>query len=40
MLTTKYVRDNREDIKESLKRRKSDYPLNKLLDLDKKWCYW
>jgi seryl-tRNA synthetase len=37
MLTTKYVRDNIDEIRESLDRRKSDYPIDKLLDLDKKW---
>lgn len=37
MLSTKYVRDHLDDIKESLKRRKSDYPIDRLLDLDKKW---
>ena len=37
MLTTKYVRDNLEAIKESLKRRKSDYPLGELLGIDEKW---
>lgn len=37
MLTTKYVRDHLDEIKESLKRRKSDYPIDKLLAVDKKW---
>ncbi|MGD0728671.1 MAG: serine--tRNA ligase [Candidatus Micrarchaeaceae archaeon] len=37
MLTTKYVRDHLDEIKESFSRRKSDYPIDKLLDLDKTW---
>ncbi|MDE1871055.1 MAG: serine--tRNA ligase [Candidatus Micrarchaeota archaeon] len=37
MLTTKYVRDHLEEIRESLNRRKSDYPIGKLLDLDREW---
>jgi seryl-tRNA synthetase len=37
MLTTKYVRDNIDAIRKSLERRKSDYPIDKLLDLDKGW---
>jgi len=37
MLTTKYVRDNIEEIKASLKRRRSDYPIDKLLSLDAEW---
>ncbi len=37
MLTTKYVRDNLEAIEQSLKKRKSDYPIGKLLKLDKEW---
>lgn len=37
MFTTKYVRENLDTIKDSLERRKSDYPIDKLLDLDKKW---
>ncbi|MGI0100519.1 MAG: serine--tRNA ligase [Candidatus Micrarchaeaceae archaeon] len=37
MLTTKYVRDNLDAITESLKRRKSGYPIGRLLDLDKDW---
>jgi seryl-tRNA synthetase len=37
MLTTKYVRDHLDEIKESLKRRKSTYPIDKLLEIDKKW---
>jgi seryl-tRNA synthetase len=37
MLTTKYVREHIDGIKESLKRRKSDYPIDRLLDLDKGW---
>ncbi len=34
MLTAKYVRDNEEAIRKSLKQRHSDYPLEELLDLD------
>lgn len=37
MLTTKYVRDHINEIEASLKKRKSDYPIAKLLDLDKTW---
>lgn len=37
MITTKYVRDNIDAIKASLKRRKSDYLIDKLLELDKVW---
>ncbi|MGC8586779.1 MAG: serine--tRNA ligase [Candidatus Micrarchaeia archaeon] len=37
MLTTKYVRDNLEAIRDSLARRHSDYPLDRLLELDKEW---
>ncbi len=37
MLTTKYVRDHIDEIKDSLKRRKSNYPIDKLLELDKSW---
>ena len=36
MLTTKYVRDHIDEIRKSLERRKSDYPLEEILDLDKK----
>ena len=34
MITTKYVRDNVERIRESLERRRSNYPLDELLKLD------
>ncbi len=37
VLTTKYVRDHLEEIKESLERRKSDYPIAELLDLDEEY---
>lgn len=37
MLTTKYVRDHLDEIRESLDRRKSDYPLGELLELDARW---
>ncbi len=35
MITTKYVRDNIDAIRESLDKRKSDYPIGELLGLDK-----
>ena len=35
MLTTKYLRDNLDAIKKSLEQRKSAYPLDKLLEMDK-----
>ena len=34
MITTKYVRDNIDSIKESLKRRHSSYPIEELISLD------
>ena len=34
MFTTRYVKDNIEAIRESLERRKSNYPVDKLLALD------
>lgn len=37
MISTKYVRDNIDAIRESLTKRKSDYPLERLLELDKSW---
>ncbi len=37
MITTKYVRDNLEEIRKSLGKRKSDYPLEELLKLDEEW---
>jgi seryl-tRNA synthetase len=37
MFTTKYVIQNLERIKKSLEKRKSDYPLDELLKLDKKY---
>ncbi len=37
MLTTKYVRDHIAEIRESLQRRKSDYPIDDLLKLDEEW---
>jgi seryl-tRNA synthetase len=36
MLTSKYLRDNIEAIKESMARRKSDYPVDEMLKLDEK----
>jgi seryl-tRNA synthetase len=37
MFTTRYVIDNLEQIRESLKRRNSNYPLDKLLQIDRSW---
>ena len=37
MLTTKYVRDNADAIRKSLVKRKSAYPLDRLLELDREW---
>ncbi len=37
MLTTKYVRDHLDEIKKSLEKRKSDYPIDELLKLDSEW---
>ncbi|MDE1861022.1 MAG: serine--tRNA ligase [Candidatus Micrarchaeota archaeon] len=37
MLTTKYVKDNVDAIRKSLKKRKSDYPLDELLKLDEEY---
>ncbi len=37
MISTRFVRDNIDAIKESLERRKSDYPIDELLELDKGW---
>ncbi len=37
MITTKYVRENIEAIRKSLEKRKSDYPIEELLELDKVW---
>ncbi len=36
MLTTKYVRDHIDEIRESLRKRRSDYPVDEILDLDKR----
>ena len=36
MITTKYVRDNIEQLRDSLARRKSDYPLDELVGFDEK----
>ena len=36
MLTSKYLRDNIEAIKESMAKRKSDYPVDEMLKLDEK----
>ncbi|MCL5102266.1 MAG: serine--tRNA ligase [Candidatus Marsarchaeota archaeon] len=37
MITTKYVRDHIQEIRASLERRKSDYPIDELLKLDEQW---
>ncbi len=37
MLTTKYARDHIQEIVDSLKKRKSQYPINELLKLDEDW---
>ncbi|MCL4379202.1 serine--tRNA ligase [Candidatus Marsarchaeota archaeon] len=37
MITTKYVRDNIDDIRDTLKKRGSDYPIDELLKLDEEW---
>ena len=37
MINTKYVRDNIDAIRRSLEKRRSDYPIDELLELDKKW---
>ncbi|MEM3841569.1 MAG: serine--tRNA ligase [Candidatus Micrarchaeaceae archaeon] len=36
MITTKYVRDNLSAIRESLQRRRSDYPIDEVIALDEK----
>ena len=37
MITTKYVRDHLDAIRESLAKRRSNYPLEELLKLDEEW---
>ncbi len=37
MITTRYVRENIDEIRASLQKRKSDYPLEELLKLDVEW---
>ena len=37
MITTKYVRDNIDAIRASLGKRRSDYPIDELLQLDNEW---
>lgn len=37
MITTKYVRDHIDDIRMSIMKRKSDFPLEELINLDEKW---
>ncbi len=37
MITTRYVRENADPIRESLQRRGSAYPIDELLSLDREW---
>ncbi|MGC8586526.1 MAG: serine--tRNA ligase [Candidatus Micrarchaeia archaeon] len=37
MINTKYVRDNIDAIRRSLEKRRINYPIDELLELDKKW---
>ncbi len=37
MITTKYVREHIEEIRESIKKRRSNYPIDELLKLDEEW---
>ncbi|MCL5405065.1 MAG: serine--tRNA ligase [Candidatus Marsarchaeota archaeon] len=37
MITTKYVREHIDEIRASMEKRKSDYPIDELLELDEKW---
>ncbi|MEM3280327.1 MAG: serine--tRNA ligase, partial [Candidatus Micrarchaeaceae archaeon] len=37
MLNTKYVREHLDEIRSSLEKRRSDYPLDELLRLDEEW---
>lgn len=37
LLNAKYVRDNLEVIRDSIKRRQKDFPLDKLLKIDEDW---
>ena len=37
MITTRYVREHIDDIRETLKRRGSTYPIDELLKLDEEW---
>ena len=37
MITTKYVRDHVDEIRASLAKRRSDYPIDELLKLDEEW---
>ena len=37
MFTARYVRENLEAIRESLKRRNSKYPLDRLLEAENGW---
>ncbi|MEM0154955.1 MAG: serine--tRNA ligase [Methanothrix sp.] len=37
MITTKYVRDHIQEIRASLQKRRSEYPIDELLKLDEQW---
>ncbi|MDE1868413.1 MAG: serine--tRNA ligase [Candidatus Micrarchaeota archaeon] len=37
MLTTRYIRDHLDEIKDSLQRRKSPYPIDRLESIDNEW---
>ncbi len=37
MITTKYVRDHIDEIRQTLKNRNSNFPIDELLSLDEKW---
>jgi seryl-tRNA synthetase len=37
MITTKYVREHIQEIRATLEKRKSDYPIDELLKLDEEW---
>lgn len=37
MITTKYVRENIDLIRESLNRRRSSFPIDKLIEMDEEW---
>ena len=37
MITTRYVREHIDEIKRSLEKRKSDYPIDELMSIDAEW---